>query len=369
MIIKNLGINFAGGGGSCPPGECTLQRKNFSITTNGDTSITPDSGKDGISAGTISVNVDMAPAYSSGFTEGFTSGETAGAAAQKALLSSTTITENGTVTSENGFSAVTVNVPSTQPVLSSATFTENGTYTPGSGVDGFSAVTVSVSGGGGGNKFNDYLNKTITAVTYEDMAGVTALTEYAFASQYEIRTAYMPYTVSGGAINIGQRAFQYCRNMTDVYFSHNASYIIPSDLFQGCTALTNVDGYELYTGQTLARVFQDCKSLSGDFRTRTNNIANATNTWLNCSGITSFTFLNDMSSAIKDSAFYGCTGVQRLDFTHNTAVPTLSNVNTFSAFTANYEVWVPQSLYDTWVAANNWSSISSHIVAKSTPTT
>lgn len=369
MIINVSKINFAGGGGSCPPGECTLQRKNFSITTNGDTSITPDSGKDGISAGTISVNVDMGPAYSSGYTEGYASGETAGAAAQKALLTSTTATTNGTISREDGFSAVTVSV---QPTLTAATFDQNGTYTPGSGVDGFSAVTVSVSGGGGGgNKFNDYLNKTITAVTYEDMSGVTGLSEYAFVHQDKLKTAYMPYTYMAlyGPIQIGQRAFQYCYGLTDVYFSHDVPYQMGGDVFTSCTALTNVDGFEFFSGYTQARMFQDCKSLSGDFRTRTISLANATNTWLNCSGITSFTFLNDMSSAIKDSAFYGCTGVQRLDFTNNTAVPTLSSVNSFSAFTANYEVWVPQSLYDTWVAANNWSSISSHIVAKSTPTT
>ena len=52
--------------------------------------------------------------YTSGNTDGFASGHTSGVtdgvAQQKALLSSTTITQNGTYTRENGWSAVTVNV-------------------------------------------------------------------------------------------------------------------------------------------------------------------------------------------------------------------------------------------------------------------
>lgn len=50
--------------------------------------------------------------YESGYTSGYTAGE----AAQKAKLSYTAITENGEYTSEDGFSAVTVNVPSGETI-------------------------------------------------------------------------------------------------------------------------------------------------------------------------------------------------------------------------------------------------------------
>lgn len=66
--------------------------------------------------------------YTSGYTDGlaacsgsscdgiYESGYTAGEAAQKAKLSYTAITENGEYTSEDGFSAVTVNVPSGETI-------------------------------------------------------------------------------------------------------------------------------------------------------------------------------------------------------------------------------------------------------------
>ena len=79
---------------------------------------------DGWSA--VSVNVDTSAAYQEGYDSGFTdgaasvdctdfynSGITDGENIQKAKLSSTTITQNGTYTRANGWSAVTVNVPQT----------------------------------------------------------------------------------------------------------------------------------------------------------------------------------------------------------------------------------------------------------------
>lgn len=76
-----------------------------------------------------------------GYAAGEAAGEIAGAAAQKALLTSTTITQNGTTTREDGWNSVTVNV---QPnLINTATFTSNGTYSP-QGYDGYREVQVSV---------------------------------------------------------------------------------------------------------------------------------------------------------------------------------------------------------------------------------
>ena len=64
-------------------------------------------------------------------------------------LEDITITQNGTYTSSqhDGYDEVVVNVTAT-PTIQSLTVTENGTYTAPSGVDGYSPITVSVSGSG-----------------------------------------------------------------------------------------------------------------------------------------------------------------------------------------------------------------------------
>ena len=63
--------------------------------------------------------------------------------------------------------------------------------------------------------------------------------------------------------------------------------------------------------------------------------------------------------------FAGCTSLELVDMTGSTGVPTLSNVNNFNNTNDTYKIVVPDSLYDTWIAATNWASIASHIMKKS----
>lgn len=85
----------------------------------------PPQGIDGYSAVTVSIDTSsvfnsgytsgvtdgFSSGYTSGVTDGYSSGYTSGVAYQKSLLVSTAVTSNGTYTRENGYSAVTVNVP------------------------------------------------------------------------------------------------------------------------------------------------------------------------------------------------------------------------------------------------------------------
>jgi hypothetical protein len=51
------------------------------------------------------------------------------------------------------------------------------------------------------------------------------------------------------------------------------------------------------------------------------------------------------------------------DFTSHTSVPTLANSNAFQGIPADCEIRVPAALYDEWIAATNWSTYASRIVA------
>lgn len=63
------------------------------------------------------------------------------------------------------------------------------------------------------------------------------------------------------------------------------------------------------------------------------------------------------------STFQNCSNLEVVDFHETTAVPTLSNTNTFSGTNNTYRIIVPNALYDQWIAASNWSysSIVTHI--------
>lgn len=65
---------------------------------------------------------------------------------------------------------------------------------------------------------------------------------------------------------------------------------------------------------------------------------------------------------IGEYAFYYCRNCTIFDFRTAISVPTLANVNAFQGTPSNKEIIVPDSLYDSWIAASNWSSSTYNIV-------
>ena len=339
MIIKLSKIDF--GGGTCTgSSECVLTTATF--TSNA--TYNPPSGVNGFKKVTVSVdlNAPYTSGFTAGFSSGFTSGETSGAAAQKALLGATSFTSNDTYTSENGWSAVTVNVPQVSE-----------------------------------NKLNKYWNGEVTALTESDFSGMTGLYPYMFAyngnlfdGNKGIKSIVFPASVSG----IADHVFSHCTQLTDVEFKapvlgNYGWFGLQTGLFEGCDSLSGLTGFEKWTGSGQSNMFNGCFSLTGDFRLGVGDMSNGSNMFSQCSGITSFTFLNNVASfGNRTNIFTNCSSVERIDLTNNTVVPPV-NVNAFTAFTANYEIWVHESLYDTWIATSPWDTISSHIVSKSTRTT
>lgn len=70
-------------------------------------------------------------------------------------------------------------------------------------------------------------------------------------------------------------------------------------------------------------------------------------------------------TSIGGSAFRYCYGMAFYDLSQATAVPSLANTNAFSSIPSDCKIIVPDALYDTWIAATNWSSYASQIVKDS----
>ena len=68
-----------------------------------------------------------------------------------------------------------------------------------------------------------------------------------------------------------------------------------------------------------------------------------------------------------DGTFTGCTSLELVDMSGAGGIPQLSDINCFSRTNDTYKIVVPDSLYDEWIVATNWSdaSIVNHIMKKS----
>ena len=70
-------------------------------------------------------------------------------------------------------------------------------------------------------------------------------------------------------------------------------------------------------------------------------------------------------TSIGDGAFYEDSNCILYYFIDHTAVPTLSSTRTFQNMNSSCKIVVPDSLYDSWKAATNWSTFASKIVKQS----
>ena len=231
--------------------------------------------------------------------------------------------------------------------------------------------------------------------------GVTAIYGYAFSACGGLTSIVIPNSVT----NIGGYVFQNCANLTSVvipngitiidisefYACHSLkSVVIPnsiasfsSNVFCECRSLSsvvipdgvpNIDGY----------AFQECRSLSSvvipdgvtSIGSKAFQYCHALSSAIISDGVTSigstaFQYCRSLSSvvipdgvtSIGSGAFDGCAGMKLYDFSKCTVVPTLSSANAFNSISADCEIRVPSTLYDEWIAATNWSTYASKIVA------
>ena len=138
--------------------------------------------------------------------------------------------------------------------------------------------------------------------------------------------------------------FQGCKSLTqapELPALAMANYCYRS-MFNNCTSLTTVPELPAMAmfGSCYSQMFSGCTSLK---RIKMN--ASSGNWGINM--------------------FYGCTSLELVDMTGSTGVPTLSSTGNFQNTNNTYKIVVPDSLYDTWIAATNWASIATHIMKKS----
>ena len=171
---------------------------------------------------------------------------------------------------------------------------------------------------------------SLASVTIPD--GVTSIGSYAFYNCYSLAIV----TIPDGVTSIKNNAFYSCYSLTSV--------TIPD----GVTSIGNFTFYNCYS---LASV------------TIPSGVASISNSiFYNCYSLAIVTIPDGVTS-IDDNAFGYCYGMRYYDFSASTAVPTLSNTNSFRKIPSDCQMLIPSALYDAWSTATNWVQYASYMVA------
>ena len=204
-------------------------------------------------------------------------------------------------------------IPSgSSPTLITKSITVNGTYNASSdNADGYSSVTVNVSGGGGG-----------IGITREVKNGV-----------YQMPTTSFTFSLPNDATDVGNNglyyAFKYCTGLTSVDLS-SLTKVSGSDglnsAFYGCTGLTSVDLSSLTSvgKYGLNSAFYGCKALTSvDLSALTSVDNNGLSTaFYNCIWLTSvdLSSLTSVGSYGLNNAFNSCQALTSVDLSSLTSV-------------------------------------------------
>lgn len=246
-------------------------------------------------------------------------------------LGTKTITQNGTYNATDddldGYSAVTVNVSGgiTPTGTKQISITENGTITEDVTNYASAEITVAVSGGidVDGIATNTEPSGTIALTA-------TSIQKYAFA--------YKPITdiSAPNVTQLNQGAFSNCRSLASVSFP-SVRNIYSSNVFEQCRALTTL-------------VFPSLVS------TQANNIV------VGCSNLTTVDIGPNFSSVLAN-VFAQANKLATLILRKSDAIVTLANVSAFTNTPfRGYNslvgtVYVPTALIESYKTATNWSTL------------
>jgi len=181
------------------------------------------------------------------------------------------------------------------------------------------------------------LPNTITEVKYSSFEGLYSLKKFKYPSGVAIITG-LSDCVSLTDVEIPEGAeevsgFGNCSSLTKITLP---STIKKVNGFSYCTLLSEINIPE---GVTSVGGFEDCVSLE------------------------KIQFPSTVTE-LKSQSFYRCSKLKVIDFSQASTIPTLGRYS-FNSGMTNKTIIVPDTLYDEWIVATNWTGLASNIVKAS----
>ena len=210
--------------------------------------------------------------------------------------------------------------------------------------------------------------------------GITGINAHMVRYCYCIGHISIPNNIT----TMGQEAFRYCASFASIVIPKSVRNL-PSRIFSNCPTLsfvsippscTEITGYTFSSCAALASViipkgitllsgstFSSCKALASVVLPKGMTTISG-DSFSACESLTSVVIPKGVT-AINSGTFYYCYGMGFYDFSEFESVPSLSSTSAFSGIPSDCKIIVPDALYDTWIAATNWSTYASYIIKKS----
>lgn len=209
--------------------------------------------------------------------------------------------------------------------------------------------------------------------------GVTSIGAYTFKECYSL--SYI--TIHSLCTSFGSSVFTNAKSLISVIIPYGVKSCT-LNFVNGCCALTTIVMPNSVTSLGASAIRQ-CYSLSSIVLPRLTSIGNyifqenhslssvVLPNSMNIIASQQFTYCYSLISivippsvtVIDASAFSSCYGMAFYDLSSHIAVPTLQSPSAFASIPSDCKIIVPDSLYDSWIAATNWATYESNIIKKS----
>lgn len=252
------------------------------------------------------------------------------------------------------------------------------------------------------NLYTTFSNCYKLKIVFNPNSSYTRTGIQTFSSCYMLNSIKFPSSLT----YINGTCFNGCTHLRDVDFSECTNLTeIEDSAFYGCRSLTNLDLSNCTSLTTIgASAFNTCNSLTNitlpdnlttilsscfKYSSINNIIIPESVTSIdgyafsycynlltieipsNVTNLSSGMFYNDYSlqsvvmkgqiTDVGSGAFNNCYSCIIYDFRACTSVPTLANVNAFNGINGQAKIYVPDALYDEWIAATNWTNYANYI--------
>lgn len=132
--------------------------------------------------------------------------------------------------------------------------------------------------------------------------------------------------------------------------------------FKQCARLKKLENLEIVNSHTNGYLISECTSIEKIVIPQTWT-AILPHEFYKCSALKEIVLPSHIES-IGVYAFNGCA-CKIIDFSKSDIVPTLASTNAFTKSNPDFRIVVPDTLYDEWISATNWSTYADRIIKAS----